>query len=172
MKSSLLSIALLFTITFLFKCYSCQADDQAGDKKVFLDGHNLARSQVGVGPYTWDQNLEAFAQDYANKAKLGDCNTYKGSKGSYGLNRGIGYDSLSSSQAMKTWVNQKKNYNYTSNSCAQGQDCSAYTQVVWRKSVRLGCASVMCSAEWPLYVCVYDPAGNIPGERPYLLGYA
>ncbi|XP_021762914.1 basic form of pathogenesis-related protein 1-like [Chenopodium quinoa] len=164
MRLLLFSIALLYTITFLLKSYSCQNQDD--DNKTFLNGHNAARREVGVDPYTWDKRLEAYAQDYANKAKS-DCNTDKGSKGPYGLNLASGYEALSSWQAMDGWANQKSDYNYTSNSCAKGKDCTAYTQVVWRKSIRLGCGGVACGAGWPLYVCVYDPAGNIPGQKPY-----
>uniref|UniRef100_A0A803M9G0 SCP domain-containing protein n=1 Tax=Chenopodium quinoa TaxID=63459 RepID=A0A803M9G0_CHEQI len=128
------------------------------------DGHNAARRDVGVDPYTWDKKLEAYAQDFANKKP--SCSTDLGSKIPYGINLGIGYGFLSSGQSIGSWVGQKSDYNYPSNSCAKGKDCSAYTQVVWRKSVRLGCASVTCGL-WPLFVCVYDPAGNIPGEKPY-----
>ncbi|XP_021726643.1 pathogenesis-related protein 1A1-like [Chenopodium quinoa] len=137
-----------------------------GDNKTFLDGHNAARREVGVDPYTWDKKLEAYAQDFANKRKS-SCSTDLSSKIPYGINLGLGYGSLSSFQTIDRWVSQKSDYNYTSNSCAKGKDCSAYTQVVWRKSVRLGCGSVACGIGWPLFVCVYDPKGNIPGEKPY-----
>ncbi|XP_021763030.1 pathogenesis-related protein 1A1-like [Chenopodium quinoa] len=163
MRSLLFSIAFIFTITFLFK--HCSSQILPDDNKTFLDGHNAARRDVGVDPFTWDKKLEAYAKDFANKKKP-SCSTDLGSKIPYGINLGLGYGYLTSGQTFNTWVGQKSDYNYTSNSCAKGKDCSAYTQIVWRKSVRLGCASVNCGL-WPLFVCVYDPKGNIPGEKPY-----
>ena len=44
--------------------------------------------------------------------------------------------------------------------------CGHYTQVVWRKSLRVGCGMATCGAT-EVWVCNYDPAGNWDGERPY-----
>ncbi|CAI0421922.1 unnamed protein product, partial [Linum tenue] len=39
--------------------------------------------------------------------------------------------------------------------------------VVWRNSVRLGCARVQCANGWWFVTCSYDPPGNYVGQRPY-----
>ncbi|KAK2998900.1 hypothetical protein RJ639_023346, partial [Escallonia herrerae] len=41
-----------------------------------------------------------------------------------------------------------------------GQMCGHYTQVVWRNSVRLGCARVQSNSGWWFIACNYDPPGN------------
>ncbi|KAL5790300.1 hypothetical protein ACOSQ2_005188 [Xanthoceras sorbifolium] len=50
----------------------------------YLDAHNAARSQVGVGPVTWDDQVAAYAQNYANQ-RISDCSLVH-SDGSYGEN--------------------------------------------------------------------------------------
>ena len=70
--------------------------------------------------------------------------------------------------AVDNWVQEKNYYNHTDNSCASNHSCGVYTQVVWRKSLEVGCAQATCVKEQAsLTVCYYDPPGNIIGESPY-----
>ncbi|MCL7025766.1 hypothetical protein MKW94_001357 [Papaver nudicaule] len=88
------------------------------------------------------------------------------SGGPYGENLAMSTGDLSAADAVKMWVDEISNYDYYSNSC-QGGECLHYTQVVWRNSVRLGCASVPCSAGGTFVICSYDPPGNYIGQRPF-----
>ncbi|XP_062177288.1 pathogenesis-related protein 1-like [Alnus glutinosa] len=130
----------------------------------YINAHNTARSQVGVGPITWDANLAAFAQNYANQ-RTGDCRLVH-SGGPYGENLAGSSSDLTGAAAVDLWVREKSNYNYNSNSCVGGE-CLHYTQVVWRNSVRLGCAKVRCNNGGTFIGCNYDPRGNYVGQRPY-----
>jgi pathogenesis-related protein 1 len=38
----------------------------------YLNAHNAARAQVGVGPMRWDAKVASYAQNYVNKLK-GSC---------------------------------------------------------------------------------------------------
>ncbi|CAL5379235.1 unnamed protein product [Camellia sinensis] len=131
----------------------------------YLNGQNAARAQVGVGPLTWKNIVAAYAQNYAN-SRIGDCNLIH-SNGPYGENLAKGTGSFIVANAVSLWVGEKPYYDYKSNTCVGGQDCRHYTQVVWRKSIHLGCARVLCKNEWWLVSCNYDPPGNYIGERPY-----
>ncbi|KDO37905.1 hypothetical protein CISIN_1g039461mg, partial [Citrus sinensis] len=74
---------------------------------------------------------------------------------------------LTGTAAVKLWVDERPKYNYNSNTCVGGE-CRHYTQVVWRNSVRLGCARVKCNNNRGTFViCSYDPPGNVAGKRPY-----
>jgi pathogenesis-related protein 1 len=66
------------------------------------------------------------------------------SGGPYGENLAWSSADLTVTAAVNMWVGEKPNYNYNSNSCVGGE-CLHYTQVVWRNSVRLGCAKVKCN---------------------------
>ena len=131
----------------------------------FINAHNAARSQVGVGPMTWDPTVAGYAQNYANQ-RAGDCRLVH-SGGRYGENIAWGSGDLSGTASVNMWVGEKKDYDYNSNTCRAGAVCGHYTQVVWRKSVRLGCAKVRCSTGGTFVICSYDPPGNYIGQRPY-----
>ncbi|XP_050210805.1 basic form of pathogenesis-related protein 1-like [Mercurialis annua] len=133
----------------------------------YLDAHNAARIAVGAGlePMTWDNTVAAYAQDYANQ-RINDCALIH-SSGSYGENIAASSGDFSGTGAVKLWVDEIAFYDYNSNSCATGEQCGHYTQVVWRQSVRLGCAKVMCANGGTFITCNYDPPGNFIGEKPY-----
>ncbi|KAJ9705389.1 hypothetical protein PVL29_003441 [Vitis rotundifolia] len=131
----------------------------------YLNAHNTARAQVGVGPMSWDNTVATYAQNYANK-RIGDCNLVH-SGGPYGENLAGGSGTpLTGTAAVNLWVGEKPYYNYDSNSCV-GKECRHYTQVVWRNSVRLGCARVQCNNGGWFVTCNYDPPGNYVGQHPY-----
>ena len=131
----------------------------------FIDEHNKARAEVGVGPITWNDTLAAYAQKYAD-SKIDTCEMVH-SEGPYGENLAEGHGEMTGAQAVKFWVTEKDNYDYASNKCVGDDECGHYTQVVWRNSTRLGCASAKCKNGWVFVICNYDPPGNYQDERPY-----
>ncbi|KAL5706037.1 hypothetical protein ACHQM5_024252 [Ranunculus cassubicifolius] len=141
-----------------------QVSHAQSDAQAFLDAHNAARAQVGVGGMTWDSNVAGYAQNYANQ--MSDTCKMVHSGGRYGENLAWGSPDLSATDAVNMWVGERQFYNYNSNSCSGGE-CLHYTQVVWRNSVRLGCARVGCNSGGTFVICSYDPPGNYIGERPY-----
>ncbi|KAJ6409419.1 hypothetical protein OIU84_009005 [Salix udensis] len=161
MMPSKISLAF-FSLIALTLILPSRAQDNPQD---YLDAHNTARAAVGVGPLTWDATVQAYAQNYANQ-RAGDCNLVH-SGGPYGENLAWGSPDLSGTDAVNMWVGEKAYYDYDSNSCAAGQQCGHYTQVVWANSARLGCAKVKCSTGGTFIGCNYDPPGNVVGQKPY-----
>ncbi|XP_074310355.1 pathogenesis-related protein 1B-like [Silene latifolia] len=132
----------------------------------YVDAHNAARDAVGVGPIEWDDTVAAYAQEYAN-SRINDC-LLEHSSGPYGENLAQGSgDFMTGIEAIKLWVDEQVDYDYNSNTCADGKVCGHYTQVVWRDSIRLGCARVECDNGWYYVTCNYDPPGNFVGQWPY-----
>ncbi|KFK39965.1 hypothetical protein AALP_AA3G312200 [Arabis alpina] len=129
----------------------------------YINGHNQARSAVGVGPMQWDAGVAAVARKYANQRK-GDCRLIH-SNGPYGENLAKSTGDLSGISAVNLWVNEKANYDYPTNTC--NGVCGHYTQIVWRNSVRLGCAKARCNNGGTIIVCNYDPPGNYVNQKPY-----
>ncbi|KAL2537212.1 Pathogenesis-related protein 1 [Forsythia ovata] len=122
----------------------------------YVNAHNTPRGQVGVGVVTWNTTLAAYALNYANQRK-GDCSLTH-SYGPYGENLAKGSaSSFTGTAAVNMWIAEKQYYIYNSNTCATGQQCGHYTQVVWRDSVRIGCARVLCNNGWYFVICSYDP---------------
>ncbi|KAK3420326.1 hypothetical protein EUGRSUZ_G01132 [Eucalyptus grandis] len=132
----------------------------------YVVAHNAARSQVGVGPITWDERVASYARDYAQKHAR-DCTRLVHSGGPYGENLAWASPDLTSTSAVNLWIGEKPDYNYNSNSCMPGKLCGHYTQVVWRNSARFGCAKAQCATGGTLVICNYDPPGNYIGQRPY-----
>ncbi|KAA0031384.1 hypothetical protein IC582_000160 [Cucumis melo] len=157
-----LSLSLFCVLTFIM-LPSSLAQDSPRD---FVNAHNAARAQVGVGPVHWDERVASFARQYANQ-RINDCRLVH-SGGPYGENIAWGMPDLSGTAAVQMWVNEKQFYNYGSNTCAAGKVCGHYTQVVWRNSVRIGCAKVRCTNNRGTFIiCNYEPRGNIIGQKPY-----
>ncbi|WJX22135.1 proteinase B [Trifolium repens] len=157
------SFSLLYFLgLFLIIGHVALAQDSSTD---FTNAHNAARSAVGVPNIIWNNTLAEVARNYSNKHKA-DCQlVHSGSR--YGENLAGSTGDLSGTNAVKLWVNEKKNYNYSSNSCASGAVCGHYTQVVWKNSKRLGCAKVRCNNGGTFITCNYDPPGNYQGQKPY-----
>lgn len=156
-----------FFLQLAWYCSELSVIGQGQDlRQRFLAPHNSARAQLGVGPLVWDATVAAYAQNYANK-RIADC-AMQHSGGRYGENlfKSKGYSDPVATGVM-SWVNEKQYYDYNSNSCAGGQVCGHYTQVVWRDSKKLGCAQVQCNDGWTFVICSYDPPGNYAGQRPY-----
>jgi len=149
----------------------------------FVDAHNQARSgplnpppSPALPPVSWDPILADSAYNYAIKCQ--------GSMGllSHNANRSTDYQALGGSgyvgeniygtsgtatpaDAVTLWMDEASSYDYATNSGNAGH----YTQVVWRDSVRIGCAIVDCPAltYHNTVICDYAPGGNISGQKPY-----
>lgn len=156
-------VMMILAIFFFMSCTISLAHEVCSPKE-FLDVHNQARAEVGVGPLSWNHNLEAYAQNYAD-LRSHDCNL-EHSNGPYGENIAEGYGEMKDADAAKLWFAEKPNYDPHSNSCVN-DECLHYTQMVWRDSVHLGCAKSKCNNGWVFVVCNYDPPGNYVGDRPY-----
>ncbi|CAN0911189.1 Pathogenesis-related protein PR-1 [Linum grandiflorum] len=133
----------------------------------FMGPQNAARAALKMPPLKWDARLARFAQRYANRRKR-DCALVH-SGGPYGENIFWGSGTRwTPAQAAAAWTDEKKSYRYWSNSCAGNAQCGHYTQIVWRRTKRVGCARVVCNGGSGVFMtCNYDPPGNYVGERPY-----
>ena len=159
MEMSKIALAIISLVSLATVAH---AQDSPQD---FLNAHNAARASVGVGPMRWDNTVAAFARSYINGLRDGCRMVHSG--GPYGENLAWGSPDLAGTAAVKMWVDERANYDYNSNSCVGGQ-CLHYTQVVWRNSVRLGCAKVRCNnGAGTIISCNYDPPGNYNDQRPF-----
>ncbi|KFQ99046.1 Peptidase inhibitor 16, partial [Opisthocomus hoazin] len=148
------------------------------EKKIILDEHNKYRSQVSppamdMLKMSWDTELEAFAQAYAEKC-IWDHNKERGRRGE---NLFAMAPTLDLEFAVEDWNAEEKYYNLTTSTCVPGQMCGHYTQVVWASTHQIGCGAKFCekidgieTEEMYLLVCNYYPPGNMKGRKPYKEG--
>ncbi|WVQ79292.1 hypothetical protein IAT38_001389 [Cryptococcus sp. DSM 104549] len=140
---------------------AASTDGGNGDEQTYLDLHNNLRAQYGAGAVTWNSTLASYAKDAAARCVF----THTG--GPYGENlasgAGGGYDIT---DGFNSWANEAPDYS-SSNPVA-----SHFTQVVWKGTDQIGCATATC-ADGTLFknigsdslyvVCEYYPPGNVLG---------
>jgi pathogenesis-related protein 1 len=166
-------------LTLMLCAAGAQAD--AVDSAAMVAAHNKWRAQVGVGALSYSPELAASAQAWANELKqTNQCRMRHSSpQGRYGENlywasalvwsdgrREL--QKVPSAKPVDSWGSEKRDYNHAKNSCTPGKMCGHYTQMVWRTSTKVGCAMAVCGdSQEQVWVCQYQPAGNVEGRKPY-----
>jgi pathogenesis-related protein 1 len=150
----------------------------------FVDTHNQARSgplnpppSPALPPVSWDAILADAVYNYAIRCQgtMGLLSHNANRSGDYQALGGSGYvgeniygstGTSTPAGAMMLWMAEADDYDYASGNIGSA---GHYTQVVWRASVRIGCAIVDCPAltYHNTVICDYAPGGNITGQRPY-----
>jgi pathogenesis-related protein 1 len=129
-----------------------------------LAAHNFYRKQVGTPPLVWSTRLASLAQNWANY--LIQTGLYKHpSNLQHGENlfEVVG-PSADVRQVVDAWASEQARYDHRTNSCS-GR-CGHYTQIIWHDTRLVGCGVAQKNRR-QVWVCNYDPPGNIVGERPY-----
>lgn len=153
----------------------------------FVAAHNAARASTALNPLpspalppvTWDPILADSAYNYLSQCVVANGSVEHNADRTSDYQALGGMDSyvgeniyattgntVAPADAVNDWMSEASKYDYAKN------DFSAaghYTQVVWRNSVRIGCAIVNCpNARFNNTVlCDYAPGGNITGQKPY-----
>jgi uncharacterized protein YkwD len=152
----------------------------------FVAAHNQARSgpltpppAPALPPVSWDAILADSVYNYAIGCQGGTNGLL-----SHNANRSTDYQALGGSgyvgeniygssgsgatpdDAVSLWMSEASSYDYASGNIGSA---GHYTQIVWRDSVRIGCAIVDCPAltYHNTVICDYAPGGNISGQKPY-----
>ena len=157
---------------------------EIGIMQGMTDAHNAVRVGFGLQALSWSDDLARIAQEWAdylarekgcamqhrpqkgNNAKGYGENLYWASAitWSYGDRR---IQSLTPAKVVQSWVMEVENYMYRTNSCKAGKVCGHYIQIVWRQTEKVGCARAVCIDNSQVWVCNYDPPGNLMGYKPY-----
>lgn len=145
------------------------------EQQEWVTAHNAVRAAAMPGPSPalanvgWNTVAATQAADWASR-----CDFNHRNPNTLGENLFAATSSRTPTAVVTSWANEKNDYTYSTNTCALGKQCGHYTQIVWRSSVGIGCATQQCttgspfgSGTWFLTVCNYAPAGNFTGQRPY-----
>lgn len=140
-----------------------------------LAAHNAVRDAATPTPepalpaLTWNNDAALLALDWALR-----CQWQHRDPNSLGENIFASTNAVTITQAVNTWASEAVGYDYATNSCATGDVCGHYTQLVWRSTTSVGCAVQQCttgspfgSGDWWFVVCDYAPPGNFVGTKPY-----
>lgn len=163
----------VFFIITLLLVYSLSAKSQATqeDKDNILKAHNEARKEVNVAPLKWSEDLEKLAQEWADYlAKTGKFEHRPNSGGRYASKAGENIAEVYETTMMagyQMWIDEKPFYNPVNGQCRGNKVCGHYTQIVWKKTTEVGCASAKTKAGSIMVVCNYMTGGNMYGEKAY-----
>jgi len=163
------AIALLLGSPLLIGGTSTRADFN----QRLLVAHNEARARVGVPELSWNKDLAADAQVWAKEmAATGRFEHSPDAPGQepQGENLWAGTPRAFSPEAMVgLWTAEKRDYRpgiFPNNSrSGDVESVGHYTQMIWRQSRQVGCATAVGRDE-EFLVCRYSTAGNVYGQRP------
>jgi hypothetical protein len=142
--------------------------------------HNQVRAMVQTDPplpfLEWEPALAATAAAWVAQCQNTDSspqiidhnpNRSQGHPYYVGENIFASGGTATAQGAVNSWKAEAANYNYANNTC--NGVCGHYTQIVWRSTVKIGCARGSCpNIQYPSsIVCDYGPGGNVGGARPY-----
>lgn len=168
-KRALLTIGLLLCSPLLMGGTVARADFN----QRLLTAHNAERAALGVPALGWNAELAADARVWADElAATGrfEHSPDEPGRDPQGENLWAGTPRAFSPEAMvKLWLAEKKDYRsgvFPNNSrSGDVENVGHYTQVIWRSSRQVGCATAVGRNE-EFLVCRYSEAGNVIGQRP------
>jgi pathogenesis-related protein 1 len=134
----------------------------------FMQLHNDARAEVGAPPLVWDEGIAAYAQEWAEQIAAEDKMEHRPG-GKYGENL-AGYLPEYGERPVHgahMWYEEIKDYKGGKMEGDNYRDVGHYTQMVWRKSTRVGFGMAMTKNGMVMLCANYEVAGNMDGEHPY-----
>jgi uncharacterized protein YkwD len=127
-----------------------------------LEAHNRVRAEHCAPALEWSEELSSVAQAWAEELRADGCAFAHSPSTRYGENLFFTAPSSpeSGARAVESWASERSSYSFARPGFSM--TTGHFTQVVWRGSRELGCASVQCN-DGDLWVCNYLPAGNVDG---------
>ncbi|EEH41494.1 hypothetical protein PAAG_03057 [Paracoccidioides lutzii Pb01] len=138
-------------------------------KSLVLKHHNIHRANHSAPSLTWSDSMESYALTLANRCvfkhdvSIGD--------ESYGQNIGYGIDRQNIGKMITNLMYNNEAdlyidlYGEDNPDMSRFSDWGHFTQIVWKSTKSVGCATVKCSnyLGWNT-VCNYSPPGNFAGR--------
>lgn len=150
------------------------------ERKAFVELHNQARSEVGVGEVKWSDELAKVAQEWADRLARDGSLVHRPQQGKdstqFGENLamgvGGGYRPI---DGVQDWFDEKKDYEPGTAISMHDRDklnkIGHYTQMVWKGTTEIGAGyAVIRKGPYKgglVVVCNYNPAGNLHGQKPF-----
>jgi uncharacterized protein YkwD len=133
-----------------------------------LASHNAVRQTVGSPLLVWNEDLARAASAWA--ARLARTGKFEHAQQSDGENLWAGTKGrFTVEQMVGEWSAEKRHFRpgrYPQvSTTGDPDDVGHYTQIIWHKTARVGCA-VASNATDDVLVCRYSPTGNVAGEAP------
>ncbi|MCS6794357.1 MAG: CAP domain-containing protein [Raineya sp.] len=165
----ILIMGLSFLLFFHYRFPMVSQDDkEPANMAGITERHNYWRRELGLPPLKWSNQLAKVAQKWADELKKKGCKM-EHSTNKYGENIYWYKGSKRSTpqKAVDAWAKEKENFNFETLQCnGHWTKCGHYTQLIWEDTKKVGCGVAYCGDE-EIWVCNYEPAGNIVGQKPF-----
>jgi len=168
MKISLLMISFVMFVAFALPAAisaqkTCSGPNGLTPAEIgdILTAHNKARAVNKLDELKWDCNLAEMAQEWATRGKFEHRTAPKYGECLFVSSR----STAKATAAVDQWMLEKVSWDAKTATCDVSKVCTHYTQVVWKKTKKIGCGiNRSAPGKWKvLVVCNYDPAGNNGG---------
>jgi len=151
---------------------------QSDFAREMINAHNQVRLGASptpnppLAPLQWSASAALTAQAWADRCDF----KHNPDRGNLGENIAAATPNRwTTAGVVQNWASEAANYDHGTNACAPGKVCGHYTQIVWRNTTQVGCATRECDknspfqgfTRWQFWVCNYAPPGNYSGQRPY-----
>ncbi|KAJ3565549.1 hypothetical protein NP233_g7565 [Leucocoprinus birnbaumii] len=167
MKFTLVSVLTFVALASAMPSKRDQFSDDA------LAAHNTNRANYGANPLTWNTAAASEAAAFTSNCTWG----LDKSSGSRGFGQNIYSETGSDAtvaDGVASWMAQASDYNY--DKPGFNSSTAAFTQVVWKSTTSVGCATKVCETgnpfegfegPWTFVACLYSPQGNIATEAQF-----
>ncbi len=155
------TLTILILLITLFQGLSQQLTNE--QKKSIVERHNFYRAIVGADSLVWSDNLEEEAEkcaEYMAEKPLLKCET------SYGMNYYKYIDTIGVDSIVDIWAREQTLYYGQPITSENILYLSHYSQIIWKDTRQIGCALKKNKAGVLIFVCIYNPKGNIRGDKP------
>jgi uncharacterized protein YkwD len=126
--------------------------------------HNMARAKVGSPPLVWSDKLAQAAQRWADHL-MATRRFEPQANSPYGENLFlVAGGTMAPTEVVRAWLAEARDYDRYTNRCIGV--CGHFTQAIWRTTREVGCGTAFDGYR-QIWVCEYDPPGNIAGMSPY-----
>jgi pathogenesis-related protein 1 len=166
-KSYKLGIVCLLLFAVLGFDNPPKLEKQEIDEQALLDRHNYYRKLVNVPPLVWSDDLATVAQEWANHLAK-SCDLVH-SDSEYGENIYWVSNSSTEEEVVDSWASEKKDFNPKNRILTEAgaRKYGHYSQMIWRNTTEVGGAMQKCHHGGEMWVCNYNPAGNMLGDPVY-----
>ena len=137
-----------------------------------LKAHNKYRSEVGLSPLRWSNELEADAKRWAAQLTKSQKFEHSRKRDGQGENLWMGTSKrFSFTQMVDSWGEEKKYFKRGAfpnvSTTGKWSDVGHYTQIVWKDTSHVGCAGFDGPDGKYRLVCRYKKPGNFRGQKPF-----
>ncbi len=153
---------ITFSILLITGIFTLYAENPDNFVSAILKQHNIYRAAHGVPELSWNNDIQKFAQEWADKLASED-KMYHRKPNKFGENiYWISGGEITGDMPVEAWYNEIKDYNYSKPDFSM--KTGHFTQVVWSDTTEVGCGKARSKKGGLYVVCNYSPPGNYMGQ--------